>query len=297
MAQYDDPYARKANAEYIRRAMNTPLLTREEEQDLVRQWHEKGNERALHRLIQAYMRLVIAMAGKFRHYGLPVSDLIQEGNVGLMQAAERFDLSRDVRFSTYAGWWIRAAMQDYVLRNWSIVRTGTTAAQKSLFFNLRHLRAKIEIARSESGLDDEGRHHIAEKLGVSINDVRDMEGRLSAGDHSLNAPVSIDQEQESQDLLADDRQSPEDIVIGLRDSQTRSVWLKTALGQLSPREQKIIAQRRLRDDAVTLEELGSSLGVSKERVRQLEHRALMKMRATIERQVSDQSLLYFDEAV
>ena len=199
---------------------------------------------------------------------------MQEGAVGLMQAAARFEPERDVRFSTYAAWWIRSAMQDYILRNWSIVRTGTTAAQKSLFFNLRRLRAKIE-ERSGGPLNAAGRSVIAE--------VESMETRLNAADQSLNAPISDDGEDDWQDFLADQRPSPEDVVIGMRDATTRSAWLRDALEDLTDRERKIISQRRLREDGATLEQLGRELGVSKERVRQLEHRALMKLKQSIER--------------
>lgn len=297
MAVYDDSGAHRANMAFIRRAMKAPLLSREDEYALARRWRDHRDEKALHHLVNAYTRLVISMAAKFRHYGLPMGDLIQEGNIGLLQAAERFDTNRDVRFSTYASWWIRAAIQDYVLRNWSIVRTGTTAAQKSLFFNLRHLRAKIEMERGQTALCDEGRREIADTLGVSLSDVTDMEQRMNGGDQSLNAPLSTDHEGEAQDFVHDERRSPEDVVIGLRDSQTRSRWLHDALRQLSPREQRIIARRRLREDATTLEELGAELGISKERVRQLEHRALLKIKQQIEHLVPDPRVLMFEEAV
>ena len=227
---------------------------------------------------------MIAIAGRFRNYGLPMGDLMQEGNVGLMQAALRFEPDRDVRFSTYAAWWIRSAMQDYVLRNWSIVRTGTTAAQKSLFFNLRRLRAEIERA-SGRPLDQAGRVKIATTLQVDVGEVETMDLRLAASDQSLNAPIGEEGETDWQDFLADVRPNPEDVVLGMRDGQTRSRWLADALGQLSPREREIIRQRRLTEDGATLEELGRELGVSKERVRQLEHRALLKLREAMRRHV------------
>ncbi len=286
MAYIDDAQTQKANLEYIKASMSQPLLTRDHEFDLARRWRDDGDEKALHELVSAYARLVIATAGKFRNYGLPMGDLVQEGNVGLMQAAARFEADREVRFSTYATWWIKSAMQDFVLRNWSIVRTGTTAAQKALFFNLRRLRAKIEEANG-GVLDDTGRAKIAQDLGVSMNDVVTMEQRLSAADQSLNAPVSEDGEDEMQSFLADERPSPEDVVIGMRDARTRSRWLKEALDELSPRERKIIAERRLRENGATLEELGQVLGVSKERVRQLEHRALQKLKSSLLKHVGD----------
>lgn len=284
MAHIDDPATRRANLDYIRASMSVPLLERDEEFDLARRWRDTQDEAALHKLVGAYSRLVISTAGRFRNYGLPLGDLVQEGNVGLMQAAARFEPDRDVRFSTYATWWIRSAMQDFILRNWSIVRTGTTAAQKSLFFNLRRLRARIADA-SASGMTDENRAWVAEELGVPVRDVESMEQRMAGGDQSLNAPMAAEGEDSWQEFLADERPSPEDVVIGLRDSRTRSRWLAEALGALSPREQTIIRKRRLTEDGATLEELGQVLGVSKERVRQLEQRAMGKLRAALSRHV------------
>jgi RNA polymerase sigma-32 factor len=289
MAHVDDPITQKANLSYIRSSMREPMLERDHEFALAQRWRSVGDVAALHELVRSYTRLVISTAARFRNYGLPVGDLIQEGNVGLMQAAARFEADREVRFSTYAAWWIRSAMQDYILRNWSIVRTGTTAAQKSLFFNLRRLRAKIE--GSGDALSDEGRQWIADQLNVDLRDVNEMETRLAAADQSLNAPLRETSEDEWQDFLPDASPNPEDVVIGLRDAETRSKWLAAAIGDLSPREQKIIRQRRLSDEAVTLEELGRELGVSKERVRQLEQRALTKLRATMLRKVQSQTEL------
>ncbi|HEY8189240.1 MAG TPA: RNA polymerase factor sigma-32 [Micavibrio sp.] len=286
MAYIDDQGTQKANLSYIRNSMNQPLLERDHELDLARRWREKGDEQALHELVGSYTRLVVAMASKFRNYGLPLGDLIQEGNIGLMQAAARFEPEREFRFSTYATWWIRSAMQDYVLRNWSIVRTGTTAAQKSLFFNLRRLRSKIESVNEHEGLGDKGRRQIAKELDVSLKDVEEMEGRLGGGDQSLNARIGEEGEEEWQSFLADDRPNPEDVVIGMKDAQTRSRWLEEALGQLSDREQTIIRERHLGSETVTLEDLGKELGVSKERVRQLEQRAMIKLRDSISRHIS-----------
>jgi RNA polymerase sigma-32 factor len=283
MAYIDDPQTQKSNMSYIRNSMNEPILEKDHELDLARRWREQNDEKALHELVRAYMRLVVAMASKFRGYGLPVGDLIQEGNIGLMQAAARFEADRDVRFSTYASWWIRAAIQDYILRNWSIVRTGTTSAQKSLFFNLRRLRARIEGSSGQTGLNDAGRAKIAKELKVSVKDVETMESRLSAADQSLNAVVGEDGAEEWQNFLADDRPNPEEIVIGMKDAQSRSKWLNQALGQLSDRERKIIRDRHLNYDAVTLEDLGKELGISKERVRQIESRAMEKLKENIGR--------------
>jgi len=280
MAHYDDPATQRANMSYIKASMKEAYLSREDEQDLARRWRDDDDEQALHLLVRAYTRLVVSTAVKFRNYGLPVGDLIQEGNIGLMQAAARFDPDREVRFSTYATWWIRSAIQDYVLRNWSIVRTGTTAAQKSLFFNLRRLRARI--ADGPGGrLTDEGRHEISRELKVGIGDVETMEARLTGSDHSLNATMSDMSDDPWQDMLADERPTPDQVVTCMRDSETRSNWLAAALDELSDREQVIIQERRLVDDGATLEELGRKLGVSKERVRQLESRALSKLKQAI----------------
>jgi RNA polymerase sigma-32 factor len=276
----DPPSTFAVNREFIRESMSTALLSRERELWLARLWREGGDEAALHELVMAYMRLVISTAARFRNYGLPMSDLVQEGATGLMQAAARFEPEREVRFSTYAAWWIRSAMQDYILRNWSVVRTGTTAAQKALFFNLRRLRAKIGDG-SGGPLDEAGRAFIASELSVHTDEVEAMEMRLAGGDQSLNATISPTGEDEWQDFLADERPTPEETVMFARDSRTRSIWLAQALAELTDREQIIIKERRLRDDARTLEELGRDLGISKERVRQIEHRALEKLKVSL----------------
>lgn len=293
MAHIDDPRTQRANLTFIKTSMKEPLLTRDHEFDLAQKWRGNGDTEALHLLVRSYTRLVVSIAGRFRHYGLPVGDLVQEGNVGLMQAAARFEPGRGVRFSTYAAWWIRSAMQDYVLRNWSIVRTGTTAAQKSLFFNLRRLRARIEESTG-APLTDDGRRKIAEELHVELAEVEFMDVRLAASDQSLNAPVGENGEDDWQDFLPDRRPNPEETVTGMRDGETRSRWLAEALGELSVRERAIILERRLREEGATLEELGREFGVSKERVRQLEHRALIKLRQSIERRTERPADLFSD---
>ncbi len=295
MVHIDDPETQRANLNYIKASMREPLLSRDLEFGLARQWREERNEAALHRLVRAYARLVIATATRFRNYGLPIGDLVQEGNVGLMQAAARFEPDREVRFSTYAAWWIRSSMQDYILRNWSIVRTGTTAAQKSLFFNLRRLRSRIGSITTGGSMTDTDRRWIADELQVPVGDVETMEMRLTAADQSLNAPIGESSEDDWQEFLADQRPSPEEVVIGIRDAKTRSRWLAEALGELSPRERTIIHARRLRDDGATLEELGRKLGVSKERVRQLEHRAMTKLRQSMLQRVDNASDLLLEQ--
>ncbi|WP_422027105.1 RNA polymerase factor sigma-32 [Pyruvatibacter mobilis] len=284
---------------FIRTAMKAPLLEADHELNLARAWHEHQDEDALHELTSAYMRLVIAMAAKFRVYGLPMGDLVQEGNVGLMQAAQRFDPERGVRFSTYASWWIRSSIQDYILRNWSIVRTGTTAAQKSLFFNLRRLRALINDG-GRASMTPEGRDFIADKLRVPLRDVEAMESRLSASDRSLNATVPGAEggegaSMEWQDLLADDRPDPEDQTRESHDAEVRRRWLARALETLNERELFIIKRRRLSEDGQTLEALGEQLGISKERVRQVEHQALNKLRAALLKETDDMESMLEDD--
>ena len=263
----------------VRAAMAAPYLDREEEQALARRWRDERDEAALHRLTSAHMRLVLAMSAKFRRYGLPASDLIQEGNVGLLEAANRFEPERDVRFSTYAAWWIRAAIQDYVLRNWSIVRGGTSSAQKALFFNLRRLRASLAQEKSDAG-ESEISAEIAAKLGVSVGDVELMTARLSGADSSLNAPLfeGDGTSGERQDTLVADIAGTDETVGHLIDDERRHRWLNEALEVLDERELRIVRERRLDEAGETLEALGRRLGISKERVRQIEARALEKLR-------------------
>ena len=263
--------------------MAAPFLERGNEHDLAVRWRNEGDEDALHALAEAHMRLVISIAVRFRHYGLPVADLIQEGHVGLLEAAARFDPHREVRFSTYATWWIRASIQDYILRNWSIVRGGTSSAQKALFFNLRRLRAKLSAGgepRANSVLYGE----IAKALGVARSDVEMMDTRLSGPDVSLNAPMADADGQASSErieFLVDKQPLPDETVGSAIDTDRRLSWLKDALTRLSAREYNILRERRLNEEAVTLEELGVQLGISKERVRQIESRAMEKLRAAL----------------
>ncbi len=275
-----------SDRQFVRTAMKAALLEPAHEASLARRWREQDDEAALHELTTAYMRLVIAMASKFRHYGLPMADLVSEGNVGLMQAAARFEPEREVRFSTYASWWIRSSIQDYVLRNWSIVRTGTTSAQKSLFFNLRRLRARIADT-GDAIMSVENREWVASHLGVPVRDVETMASRLSGADRSLNAPLSIDGDGEWQDMIADEAAIPEQLVMAENDTAKRRQWIAEALKALNPRELHIISRRRLAEESMTLEALGGELGVSKERVRQIEHQALGKLRKALERIVGD----------
>lgn len=275
---------------FIKTAMQAPYLTREEEQDLAIRWKEEQDQEAMHRMTQAHMRLVISLANKFKNYGLPMSDLIQEGHVGLLEAAARFEPSREVRFSTYATWWIRASLQDFILRNWSIVRGGTSSSQKSLFFNLRRLRAKL--AQTTEKLPNERVYQeIATAIGVSKKDVALMDSRLSGPDQSLNAPVSDsdDNTSERQDFLVSDAPLQDELVGDQIDTERRSAWIKNALSVLSDRELKIVKDRRLNEKGATLEALGNTLGISKERVRQIETRALQKMKVALLHNDRDES--------
>lgn len=277
--------SQQANRRFVRMAMNAPLLTRERERELAVAWAAGGDEQALHQLVGAHARLAVSVSTKFRGYGLPQPDLIQEGYVGLMQAASRFDPNRDVRFSTYAVWWIRAAIQDYILRNWSIVRIGTTTSEKSLFFNLRRLRAKI-ARTSNPYMSGEAVARIAQELKVRPDQVQRMEVRLGVPDLSVNLPAGEEGDMEYQDMMADTRPDPEEIVTELRDNETRARWLSQALRKLPQREARIIRQRHLGERSVTLEDLGQQLGVSKERVRQLEQRALQTLRSLLAAQMA-----------
>jgi RNA polymerase sigma-32 factor len=286
MALSETAELRRGAQTYLRTAMRAPLLDAQRERDLARRWRDDDDEHALHELITAYLRLVVAMAARFRHYGLPMSDLVQEGNVGLMQAAARFEPEREVRFSTYAAWWIRSAMQDFVLRNWSIVRTGTTSAQKALFFNLRRLRARIGDI-GDAIMSAEATSHVAQALRVPERDVEAMAARLSAPDRSLNAPLTEDGDGEWQDMLADDADDPEALITSNHDGAARTRLVHEAMADLADRERMIIRERKLEEESVTLEALGERLGISKERVRQIEGAALEKLKRALIARVGD----------
>lgn len=283
--------SRDADLQFIRASMKIGLLSKDEEIKLARQWQKKQDQASLHKLVSAYLRLVVAIAHRFKHYGLPIADIIQEGNIGLMQAAARFEIEREVRFSTYASWWIRAQIQDYILRNWSIVRTGTTAAHKSLFFNFNRLRAKIDRTGLQA-LQDSDRDKIATELGVTTQDVRHMEQRLRGGDYSLSMELNDDSEATAQDFLADTRPNPEESTGQKMDALVRNHWLGEAMSTLSERERFIITRRRLVEDGDTLEVLGKKMGVSKERVRQLETRAMQKLAAELRANVANPKDLF-----
>ncbi len=274
-----------------RTAMKAELLDAETERQLAYAWRDERDEEALHRLITAYMRLAISMATKFRRYGAPMNDLIQEASLGLMKAADKFDPDRGVRFSTYAVWWIKASVQDYVMRNWSMVRTGSTSSQKSLFFNMKRVQARLEREASARGEDLDGhqlRQMIASEVGVPLHDVEMMQGRLAGSDFSLNATQSVEDEgREWIDSLEDDTAQAAELVEQDHDTGALRSWLVDAMSILKPREQFIIRERKLRDPARTLESLGNELGLSKERVRQLEAASFDKMRKRLESEDRD----------
>jgi RNA polymerase sigma-32 factor len=273
---------------FSRKAMKAELLDAETELRLAYAWRDERDEEALHRLITAYMRLAISMASKFRRYGAPMNDLIQEANLGLMKAAEKFDPDRGVRFSTYAVWWIKASIQDHVMRNWSMVRTGSTSSQKSLFFNMRRVQARLEreaAARGEPLDRQKMREMISTEVGVPLHDVEMMEGRLAGSDFSLNATQSSDDEgREWIETLEDEDAQQSARVEQQKDIDTLRTWLVEAMSALNERERFIVRERKLRDTPRTLESLGNELGLSKERVRQLEAAAFGKMRKNLESQ-------------
>ncbi|OJI93413.1 RNA polymerase RpoH-like sigma 32 subunit [Planktotalea frisia] len=274
------------DARFSRKAMKAEMLDAETELKLAYAWRDERCEASLHRLINAYMRLAISMASKFRRYGAPMNDLIQEAGLGLMKAADKFDPDRGVRFSTYAVWWIKASIQDHVMRNWSLVRTGSTSSQKSLFFNMRRVQARLEREAMQRGeeLDRHQLHQmISTEIGVPMNDVEMMHGRLSGSDFSLNATQSVEDEgREWIDALEDDGAQAEEIVENELDTAQLREWLLGAMNALNERERFIVRERKLLDEPRTLESLGNELGLSKERIRQLEAAAFQKMRKSLE---------------
>ena len=271
-----------------RTAMKAELLDADTELKLAYAWRDERDVEALHRLINAYMRLAVSMASKFKRYGAPMNDLIQEAGLGLMKAADKFDPDRGVRFSTYAVWWIKASIQDHVMRNWSMVRTGSTSAQKSLFFNMRRVQARLEREAASAG-ETLDKHQllqmISTEIGVPLRDVEMMEGRLSGSDFSLNVTQSAEDEgREWIDALQDDSAQAAENVELAHDTKQLREWLLAAMGALNEREQFIIRERKLREVPRTLECLGQELKLSKERVRQLEAGAFQKMRKSLEMQ-------------
>jgi RNA polymerase sigma-32 factor len=279
-------------AVYLREIRKFPMLEAHEEFMLAKSWKEQGDLDAAHRLVTSHLRLVAKIAMGYRGYGLPLSDLIAEGNIGMMQAVKRFDPDRGFRLSTYAMWWIRAAIQEYILHSWSLVKIGTTAAQKKLFFNLRRLKGEMK-AIDEGDLSFEQVQEIAQRLEVPEEDVINMNRRMIGGDQSLNAPVSRDGEGDGewQDWLVDGSESAESKMGGDEELDQRQKLLSDAMEGLQPRERDIIIARRLSDTPATLEDLSQKLGVSRERIRQIEVRAFEKLQQNIKIAAERQGLL------
>src|SRR5436305_3325439 len=270
---------------YLEEIRRFPMLEPQEEYMLAKSWREHGDRPAAHKLVTSHLRLVAKIAMGYRGYGLPISEVISEGNVGLMQAVKRFEPEKGFRLATYAMWWIKASIQEYILRSWSLVKMGTTANQKKLFFNLRKAKSKIS-ALQEGDLRPGQVDIIAKRLGVTEQDVVDMNRRLG-GDASLNAPIREDGDSgEWQDWLADDSESQETVMAAHEELDNRRKALLSALGVLNERERRIFEARRLADDPVTLEELAEEFGVSRERVRQIEVRAFEKVQKAVKNKVA-----------
>ena len=290
MASLAIPMAPEGNlSRYLQEIRKFPMLQPQEELDLARRWKEAADEQAAHRLVTSHLRLVAKIAMGYRGYGLPVGELISEGNVGMMQAVKRFDPDRGFRLATYAMWWIRAAIQEYILHSWSLVKMGTTAAQKKLFFNLRRLKGQM-AALEDGDLQPEQVAKIAHTLAVPEQDVISMNRRLTAPDNSLNAPVRADSEGEWQDWLVDDSDSQETVLAESQDMGNRKQLLGDALKTLNERERHILIERRLKDEPTTLEELSQQYNISRERVRQIEVRAFEKLQKSMKQQIAERRL-------
>lgn len=276
---------------YLSEIRKFPMLAKDEEFMLAKAWQEHQDPEAAHRLVTSHLRLVAKIAMGYRGYGLPIGEVISEGNVGLMQAVKKFDPDKGFRLATYAMWWIRASIQEYILRSWSLVKMGTTAAQKKLFFNLR--KAKSEIAALQEGdLRPDQVSQIATKLGVLDEEVISMNRRLSGGDASLNSPLRADSESEWQDWLVDeDTPSQESLVAEHQEKSIRMSLLEEAMTELTDRERHILTERRLKDEPTTLEELASQYGVSRERVRQIEVRAFEKLQKSMRAAAEERNLV------
>lgn len=275
---------------YLQEIRRFPMLLPEEEFMLAKAWREHGDSKAAHKLVTSHLRLVAKIAMGYRGYGLPLSELISEGNVGMMQAVKRFEPDRGFRLATYAMWWVRAAIQEYILHSWSLVKIGTTAAQKKLFFNLRRLKGQMQ-AIDDGDLSPEHVNKIATTLDVSEQEVVDMNRRLASPDHSLNAPLRVDGEGEWQDWLEDERANQEIVLADQEESGKRRKLLVDAMKGLNERERDILAERRLRDNPTTLEDLSQKYGISRERVRQIEVRAFEKLQKAVRNAALDQKLM------
>ena len=267
---------------YLNEIKRFPILSADEELLLAKNYLEKGESEAAHKLVTSHLRLVAKIAMQYRGYGLPVADLISEGNLGLMKAVKKFDTQRGCRLSTYAMWWIKASVTEYILRSWSLVKMGTMSAQKKLFSSLRKAKRKLNIIDAQT-IDPEKTAKLAEQFSISEADITHLDRRITARDLSLNAPVSNSEEDSMEfiDILEDDTPSPEVLVARTQETKFRQKYLKDAMFQLSERERHIFTERRLKEDPITLEKLGEHYGISRERVRQLENRAYTKVQTII----------------
>ena len=275
MTSYENDLSR-----YVEDSRKYPILTLKREQELTRKWRDDRDPEAIRQLVGSHLRLVIKIARANRGYGLPVNDLISEGLVGVMQAAEKFDPDRGFRFATYAVWWIRAAIQEYILHSWSMVKIGTTAAQKRMFFNLRKLKSHLDLLE-QGDLSQETVAAIARELGVRESEVVEMNGRLGSGDQSLNRRIAADSSEEWQNVLVDDSPNQESLIAEADEYAKRRRLVAQALTGLNQRERRIIEARKLSEEPLTLEHLSGEFGVSRERVRQIEVRALEKIRHAV----------------
>ena len=267
------------------------ILEKDEEFDLINDWRDNKTPRSLQKILNSYLRLAVSYARKYSSYGLPIDDLIHEGVLGIMHALEKFDTSKDFRLSTYASWWIRASIQDYILKNWSVVRTGSTASQKALFFNLKKIKQQInDVSREFMGQNEIDK--VSNMLNVKSMDVQNMESRLSGGDLHLNQKVDNETENDLMSLLADERQNPEETFEEFNDKNIKKNFINKAIDTLNEREKTIIRLRKFREKSITLDELGQKLKISKERVRQIETKALEKLKKSL-LEISNQSKEFF----
>ena len=267
------------------------ILEKKEEFYHIEQWREKRQSKSLQIILNSYLRLAVSYARKYKSYGLPLDDLIHEGVLGIMHALEKFDISKDFRLSTYASWWIRASIQDYILKNWSVVKTGSTASQKALFFNLRKIKQQISDASSDF-MGQKEINQVSEMLNVKTFEIQNMESRLSGGDVFLNQKIDNDSENDLMSLLEDERANPEESFENFNDGKIKKDYLEQAISTLNDRERTIIKLRKLREKSITLDELGQMLKISKERVRQIETKALEKLKTTIV-EISQQNKEFF----
>ncbi len=280
-----------SNNNLIALSKKAEILEKQEEFRLIEDWRLNKNEKSLQKILNSYLRLAVSYARKYSSYGLPVDDLIHEGVLGIMHALEKFDISKDFRLSTYASWWIRASIQDYILKNWSVVRTGSTASQKALFFNLKKIKQQINDVSNEF-MGQKEIDQVSDMLKVKSIDVQNMESRLSGGDLFLNQKFDNESENDMMSMLSDDRENPEEVYENFKDNSVKRKYINEAINLLNERERKIIQLRKLKEKSITLDELGKMLKISKERVRQIETKALQKLQKSLI-EISQQNREFF----